>query len=50
MPINLLKKTFMTCSITYFKKQELKKKEEEEEEKRKRNKNTYLQRQYSHLV
>ena len=50
MPITLLKKTFMTCSITYFKKQELKKKEEEEEEKRKRNKNTYLQRQYSHLV
>ena len=49
MPITLLKKTFMTCSITYFKKQELKKKEEEEE-KRKRNKNTYLQRQYSHLV
>ena len=33
MPITLLKKTFMTCSITYFKKQELKKKEEEEEEK-----------------
>ena len=50
MPITLLKKTFMTCSITYFKKQELKKKEEEEEENRKRNKNTYLQRQYSHLV
>ena len=50
MPITLLQKTFMTCSITYFKKQELKKKEEEEEEKRKRNKNTYLQRQYSHLV
>ena len=50
MPITLLKKTFMTCSITYFKKQELKKREEEEEEKRKRNKNTYLQRQYSHLV
>ena len=50
MPITLLKKTFMTCSITYSKKQELKKKEEEEEEKRKRNKNTYLQRQYSHLV
>ena len=50
MPITLLKKTFMTCSITYFKKQELRKKEEEEEEKRKRNKNTYLQRQYSHLV
>ena len=48
MPVSLLKKTFMTCSITYFKKQELKK--EEEEEKGKRNKNTYLQRQYSHLV
>ena len=52
MPITLLRKTFMTCSITYFKKQELKKKkeEEEEEEKRKGNKDTYLQRQYSHLV
>ena len=52
MPITLLRKTFMTCSITYFKKQELKKKKkkEEEEEKRKGNKDTYLQRQDSHLV
>ena len=33
MPISLLKKTFMTCSITYFKKQELKKKKKKKKER-----------------
>ena len=33
MPISLLKKTFMTCSITYFKKQELKKKNKKKKER-----------------
>ena len=33
MPITLLKKTFMTCSITYFKKQELKKKKKKKKKK-----------------
>ena len=33
MPISLLKKTFMTFSITYFKKQELKKKKKKKKER-----------------